>query len=209
MPQVADYDRNVFINCPFDDDYRPTFDAMVFAIHDAGFRARCALEYGDSSENRLSNITQLIRECKYGVHDISRVESTKVGKDLLPRFNMPLELGLFLGCKEFGGNQQRSKRCIILDHEPWRYHASISDISGQDIYSHDGTPHGAIREICKWLTVVSHPQNIPGATIVSKRYRQFQKQLPTLYKNENKTRSDIVFLDYAGVIVAWLKRNTL
>ena len=28
MP-VGEYDRNVFINCPFDDDYAPLFEAIV------------------------------------------------------------------------------------------------------------------------------------------------------------------------------------
>ncbi|MEA2238824.1 MAG: hypothetical protein QOC81_3548 [Thermoanaerobaculia bacterium] len=31
-----EYERNVFINCPFDDDYAPLFEAIVFAINDAG-----------------------------------------------------------------------------------------------------------------------------------------------------------------------------
>ena len=28
------YADSVFINCPFDGDYRPIFDALVFAVHD-------------------------------------------------------------------------------------------------------------------------------------------------------------------------------
>lgn len=209
MPQAADYDKNVFINCPFDTQYRPTFDAIVFAVHHAGFRARCALEYGDSSENRFSNITQLIRECKYGVHDISRIELSKVGRTKLPRFNMPLELGLFLGSKAFGSGRQRSKYCMILDRDLWRYHASISDLAGQDIYSHDGDPHGAIREVCKWLSTVSQQQHVPGGTVVSKRFRVFQRQLPTICRTMHKTRDEIVFLDYSSIVVEWLKMNTL
>ena len=42
MP-AAEYDRNVFINCPFDNAYAPIFEAIVFAVHDAGFRLRLAL----------------------------------------------------------------------------------------------------------------------------------------------------------------------
>jgi len=208
MTKVADYDKNVFINCPFDDQYRPTFDAIVFAIHDAGFRARCALEYGDSSENRFSKIIQIIKECKYGIHDLSRIELSKVGRKSLPRFNMPLELGLFLGSKEFGNKKHQGKSCMVVDRDPWRYRATISDLAGQDIYCHDGKPHGAIREICKWLTSTS-PRNIPGGTLVSKRFRLFQKQLPVLYADIKKARADIVFVDYARIIVEWLKFNSL
>ena len=37
------YSDHVFINCPFDDQYKPLFNAIVFAIHDCGFVARCWL----------------------------------------------------------------------------------------------------------------------------------------------------------------------
>ena len=38
----------VFLNCPFDDQYKPIFEALVFTIHACGFTARCALEDGGS-----------------------------------------------------------------------------------------------------------------------------------------------------------------
>lgn len=42
--------ENVFINCPFDDEYQPLFRALVFAVQDCGFVARSALERDDGSE---------------------------------------------------------------------------------------------------------------------------------------------------------------
>lgn len=51
-----EYDRNAFTNCPFEDDYAPLFEAIVFAINDAGFRPRCARERLDSSQVRLNKI---------------------------------------------------------------------------------------------------------------------------------------------------------
>ena len=39
----------MFINCPFDAQYKPFFEAIVFAIFHCGFRPRCALEIDDSS----------------------------------------------------------------------------------------------------------------------------------------------------------------
>jgi hypothetical protein len=87
----------VFINCPFDASYRPILDAIVFAVYDLGFVARCALQVDDASQYRLDKILDLIERCRYGIHDISFVAiDVNTG---LPRFNMPLELGLFLGCK--------------------------------------------------------------------------------------------------------------
>jgi hypothetical protein len=82
--------NHVFINCPFDAGYRAILDALVFAIYDLGFVARCVLEEDDAGEVRLSKIERIIEECRFGIHDLSAV-----GLDAntgLPRFNMPLEL---------------------------------------------------------------------------------------------------------------------
>ena len=94
------HEKDVFINCPFDATYRPLLRGLVFAVHDCGFIARSALEVEDSGEVRVQKIIRIIGESPYAVHDISRVElDTRTN---LPRFNMPLELGLFLGARAFG-----------------------------------------------------------------------------------------------------------
>lgn len=43
------YGDRVFINVPLDRRYKKLFDALVFAVHDCGFVARCALESDDGS----------------------------------------------------------------------------------------------------------------------------------------------------------------
>ena len=73
MPS-EDYDRNVFVNCPFDDDYRRLFEAVVFAVYDCGYIPRCALEIEDASEVRIDKIIKIIGDCRFGIHDISRTE---------------------------------------------------------------------------------------------------------------------------------------
>ena len=109
------------------------FDAIVFAITDLGFVARPAREEDDAGEVRLTKIQRIIEECKYGVHDISAVHLDP--RHNLPRFNMPLALRLFPGCKRYGS---QNKVLLILDAEPHRYHIFLSDIAGQDVHSHDG-----------------------------------------------------------------------
>ena len=99
---MASYEDSVFINCPFDSEYRAIFYALVFAVYDCGYVARCALEVDDSGLVRIQKIQQMISDCRFGVHDISRVESDP--QTQLPRFNMPLELGLFLGQSVTGTN---------------------------------------------------------------------------------------------------------
>lgn len=115
---AADINRDVFVNCPFDSQYRSFFYAIVFTVIRSGFVARCALETDNSADNRFDKICQIIKECRYGIHDISRTEAD--GNPPLPRFNMPLELGVFLGAKKYGGPAHRSKSCIIFDREPYR-----------------------------------------------------------------------------------------
>ncbi|MEA2337939.1 MAG: hypothetical protein QOE82_1946 [Thermoanaerobaculia bacterium] len=130
MP-AADYERSVFVNCPLDEQYRPLFEALVFAIQDCGYIARCALEVADASEVRIEKITRIIGDCRFGIHDISRTDTDSATG--LPRFNMPLELGLFIGAKRFGRAEQKTKTCLILDIERYRYQKFISDIAGRTL----------------------------------------------------------------------------
>jgi len=44
-----EYNKGVFINCPFDAQYKPLFDGIVFAVLDCGLWPRCALEIDDAS----------------------------------------------------------------------------------------------------------------------------------------------------------------
>lgn len=193
----------VFINCPFDDDYVELFDAITFAIFDCGFQARCALEVVDSGTNRFDNICALIRDCKFGVHDISR---TELDPDTnLPRFNMPLELGLFLGARKFS---DRNKACLILDKERYRFHAFISDIGGQDIKSHEGNPRIAIACVRDWLNASLHKVIIPGGATIWKRYQQYRIDLPEICSNIPIDQNELTFIDKRDFISYWLTENT-
>ena len=204
MPLVG-YQDNVFINCPFDSQYKPLFDALVFAVHDAGFVARSALEISDATQNRYDKILRIISECRYGVHDISRTEPDSA--TLLPRFNMPLELGLFLGCKRFGDRTQRTKSCLIVDREPYRYQRFISDLAGQDIYSHGNNPEEAIGLVRNWLRIESERAGIPGKEAMSVRYRRFRGELPEICAELEIQVEELTFVDYFDVVVEWLKKG--
>lgn len=194
--------RDVFINCPFDRDYRAIFDALVFTVIRSGFRARSALEGDDASENRLTKIQRIIAECRYGVHDISRTEAD--GDPPLPRFNMPLELGLFLGAKHYGDSIHRRKRCLIFDREPHRYQRFISDIAGQDIHSHGNEPATAVRELTGWLRSESRSKTIPGGQTVFKHYLAFRAALPGICSALEIRAEELTFSDYTNVVASYL-----
>lgn len=57
---LPSYSNSVFINCPFDQDYEPLLDSIIFTVYACGFIPRSALEEDDSSDMRLDKIVRLI-----------------------------------------------------------------------------------------------------------------------------------------------------
>ena len=200
------YEHGVFVNCPFDDEYRPLFEAVVYALHDCGYVAHSALEVTDASQVRIDKISSLIAACKFGLHDISRTELDATTG--LPRFNMPLELGLFLGAKRFGTGKQKQKNCLVLDVDRYRYQKFISDIAGQDIVTHGGSPTEAIRIVRNWLSD-AEPRvvKVPGGTVIARRYEQFRNDLPEMCARVGLVAEDLTFNDYVLQVEEWLKTN--
>ncbi len=193
--------KDVFLNCPFDDGYKPIFHAIVFAIHDLGFVARCARDVDDASQVRLEKIMRIIEEWAYGIHDISSVGLGATTN--LPRFNMPVELGLYLGCRRFGDPSQHKKVCLILDSDPYRYRAFLSDISGQDIHAHGGKPNRAISEVRDWLANSSGTKGLPGGSEIVSRYAQFNKDLPGLCRDLRRKPKELTFKEFSEMVNGW------
>jgi hypothetical protein len=79
----------------------------------------------------------------------------------LPRFNMPLELGAFLGARRFRSIKAK-KVTLVLDTERYRYREFCSDISGQDIQAHNKNPLEAIKVVRNWLRSNNPDVAIPG-----------------------------------------------
>jgi hypothetical protein len=206
MAVSAQYEYSVFINCPFDAAFRPLFDALVFAVHDCGYIARSALEVDDASQVRIEKIARIIASCKFGIHDISRTELDSLSG--LPRFNMPLELGMFLGAKRFGRAEQRDKSCLILDVERYRYQQYISDIAGQDIHAHGGKSDNAIKVVRNWLSnATTKTVRIPGGALIATRHRTFREQLPEACERLRLTEQDLTFNNFVVLVEEWLKAN--
>lgn len=199
------YDLNVFINCPFDRDYEPIFEAIVFAVHDAGFRPRSARERLDSSEIRLQKIIKLIGMSRFSIHDLSRTELDRT--TALPRFNMPLELGIDLGCKAFSA-RHRAKSLLVFDSEQYRFQKFLSDIGGQDIQTHHNEPRLAVARVRDWLRAESDASTIPGGAAIYERYVQFRRELPEVCAELRLDPNDLTFVDFSKTIAGWLKRQT-
>jgi len=175
----------------------------VFCVAACGFEPRCTLELTDAGEVRIENIYRLIAQCNHSVHDISR---TEVGDQpyRLPRFNMPLELGIFLGAKRFGGRSSR-KRCLIMDRAPYRYKRFISDIGGQDIKAHYTRPVNAIRHVRDWLQSAPGKAAIPGGTKIWQDYQRLRRELPVIAEEAQLNPAQLTFIDYLQLVTNWLK----
>ena len=201
------YKTSVFLNVPFDRAYKPLLEAAIFAIYDCGFVARCALEDEDSSEVRIRKIYNLIAESKYSIHDISRVGLDR--KNRLPRFNMPLELGLWLGAKRYGNKSDRSKRALVLDKIDHRFKIFCSDISGQDIRIHTNDPIVLIKLVRNWLRNSPDYKDVvfPGPDQMVSRYQQFRAQLSDQCKDLDLNPKRLEFNDYCMLIGGWLRVN--
>lgn len=142
------FEDHVFINCPFDDQYRDLLRPLLFTVVYLGFVPRIALERLNAGETRFEKICQLIEESKYAIHDLSRMEASEAGE--LFRLNMPFELGLFIGCAKFGEDHS-GKECLVLEAKRYRYQAAISDLSNSDIVSHNNDPEQVVEKVRDWL----------------------------------------------------------
>ena len=221
--QLTNYQRNVFINCPFDAEYRPLFYAIAFAVADCGFAPRCALEADDSGDVRIRKIMAIIEQCCYGIHDISRTETTLFPEsdgrhEALPRFNMPLELGIFIGSQRFGDPQQAEKKYLIFDTKKYRYQKFISDLAGQDIKAHQWDNQASASEqelaigrvvagVRDWLNPKRGDAILPGGRRMTLRFAQFRQEMPALASEFGQHETDLTFYDLTGLMQTWLVAN--
>jgi hypothetical protein len=196
-----EYEKNVFINCPFDAEYTPIFEAIVFIIQACGFRPMCARSRLNSGEVRLQKIVEIIGDCRYSIHDLSRTELDR--STALPRFNMPLELGIDLGCRAFG-NGHEQKSFLIFDRDRFRFQTYISDIAGQDIANHEDDPNRAIGRVRDWLRTEAGLTALPGAKAMQLKYANFRKALPSICEDFDLDIFALTFADFLFVVGVWL-----
>ncbi|WP_375404231.1 hypothetical protein [uncultured Sphingomonas sp.] len=165
------FERSVFINCPFDEDYEPILQAILFCVVFLGFHPRIARERNDSAEVRIEKIAALIEASKFSIHDLSRAQAAKKGEYY--RLNMPFEYGADWACRRWFGLGRDAKRFLVLEEKPYRYQAALSDVSGSDIQYHGAKFEVAVRKVRNWL-VSEAGTTAPGAARVLARYVDFQ-----------------------------------
>lgn len=188
MNSNNDFSKNVFINCPFDDQYIPLLKSILFTIIYLGFTPRIALERFDSGEARINKIIDLIKASKFSIHDLSRIKSSK--KSEYFRLNMSFELGVDIGCRIFKDGQTKNKKCLILEKEKYQYQKALSDLSNSDIKSHNNEPEEVIRQIRDWF-VVNELERADSGTIIWDSFNKFMADFYLKRKKEGFQEKDI------------------
>jgi hypothetical protein len=132
----------VFLNIPYDVEFQKLYLAYIVGLSQFGFDP-CITSGIPGGERRLDRVLALIQNCRYSIHDLSRVELS-VAPPATPRFNMPLELGMTIAWAKL--HPQRHT-WFLWESTPRRLQKSMSDLDGTDPYIHSGTVEGVLSEL--------------------------------------------------------------
>jgi len=197
------YDESVFVNCPFDQKYANKWlRLIIFTILACRFYPRTALEIDNAAAGRYQNILELIKQSRFGIHDLSNVG---LGTNDLPRFNMPFELGLFLAAREFGDENQSKKSVLVLEQVQYQTKKCLSDIGGADPKCYK-SEKAIIKQVRDWLNnYIPENSTVEGHLNIYERYKQFKKALPGIAISEGHDVKDLAYKDLLDITAIWLQ----
>lgn len=161
----------MFINCPFDKEYKPLLEVLIYTLIYFGYNPRLSLEQSDSGKVRLQKILEIIEESQFGIHDLSRIQATE--QDEFFRFNMPFELGADFGCKTYNSKHAK-KAFLVLAKEEYNYMKAISDLNGIDIKHHNNSAEELIYKLRAWFTETVGLRSLDGPMKIWFKYNDFR-----------------------------------
>lgn len=164
------FKRSVFINCPFDDEYAPLLEAILFCVVYFELTPCLSSERLEAGENRLDKIVGMMKASKYSIHDLSRCKAKKSGEFL--RMNMPFELGVDLGLRRSSIRRFNEKKFLILEENQYDSKKSLSDFAGQDFEHHKGDYEVLIRKVRDFFRVEAGI-DAPGVAVLVSDYATF------------------------------------
>ncbi len=166
--------KAVFINCPFDPEFEPTFEAILFSTVCCGFMPRSALESGSVAQSRMERIVQAIFSSKYSIHDLSRCRGE--GSEQLARFNMPLELGIAMARRHMTNRKTQQHDWLLLVPEGHTYLKFVSDLAGFDPMRYDGKTGSIVPRVMSWLATRPDAVRTPTPKEVLSALPRFQAE---------------------------------
>lgn len=163
--------RSVFLNIPYDAAFETLYLAYIVGLTQLGLRVNAAISV--PSQGRLNTIIRLIEQSDSSIHDLSRIETASG----IPRFNMPVELGLALYRSYVtGGKHQVS----IFETKRYRAQRSTSDVNGIDPQIHNGTPKGVMSGL---RNIFSHDGDVTTVPEMLLCLEAVKTRLPELRRN--------------------------
>ena len=191
MPPLPD-PNGVFLNIPYDEEFSSLYVADIVGLCQLDLVPHLASEI-PGGERRLDRIFKLIQSCRYSIHDLSRVELS-VAPTAVPRFNMPLELGMTITWQKLYPSRHD---WFVWESEPYRIQRSASDLNGTDANIQNGTPEGVLRE----LSSAFWRDHMPSVPNMLDDYRFVNHNLDAiLYKNGTRNPYErSVFMDLCWI----------
>ncbi len=172
-PRRVQKDR-VFLNVPYDSQFKSLYIAYIVGLTELGLKPTATLAI-PGGEARLDRIFDLIRTCRYSVHDLSRVELSRT-PPTTPRFNMPFELGMSVAWAKLRPERHTYFVCESVNR---RAQKSLSDMAGTDFNIHNGTPRGVMRELCNAFVRQRQRPTVPQ---MMSRYEAVSRLIPRMMK---------------------------
>lgn len=162
----------IFVNCPFDAEYVPVLDAIVFACVSTGFTPWLSTSSGMAGTARIERILLELERAPYSIHDLTRYQGE--GQDNLARMNMALELGMAMARR--GSRPEDNAHVWVALAPPGAIHRKfVSDLAGYDPLEHDGTPRTALPAILSWLLALPESADVELSD-VRRGYEAFAKR---------------------------------
>jgi hypothetical protein len=163
--------ESVFLNIPYDKQFEDLYLAYIVGLTQLGLRVNATLAV--PNQGRLEAIIQLIERSDFSIHDLSRIELSEG----IPRFNMPVELGLALYRSHIAKGRHR---VFVFETKSYRAQRSTSDINGIDPQIHGGTPKGVMAGL---RNIFRQPGNVTTVPEMLASYRSLKRKVPELRRN--------------------------
>jgi hypothetical protein len=145
--------------------------AYIVGITQLGLRINAALAV--PNQGRLATIINLIERSDFSIHDLSRIEASRG----VPRFNMPVELGLALYRSHVANGKHR---VFIFESRRYRAQQSTSDVNSIDPQIHGGTAKGLMAGLRNIFRQAGDVTTVPEMLT---SYRAVKRKLPELRRN--------------------------
>jgi hypothetical protein len=163
--------ESVFLNIPYDEAFEELYLAYIVGLTQLGLRVNATLAV--PNQGRLDTIIDLIEQSDFSIHDLSRIELSHG----IPRFNMPVELGLALYRSRITGAKHR---VFVFESRRYRAQRSTSDVNGIDPQIHGGTPKGLMAAL---RNIFRQPGDVTTVPEMLTSYRAVKRKLPELRRN--------------------------